>query len=99
VEPGNEGKKHHVIIEWGNYRWEGNVEPLNGGKSMILNYQKREKDSIPRITKVMPSPYIDYKDGVQVISTATKISNGAGNTGQDGRDINMDGKRYCLDLI
>ena len=70
VEPGNEGKKHRVIIEWGNYRWEENVAPLNGGKSIVLNYQKRGKDSIPRIIKVtpVPSPYIDYKDSAKILT-------------------------------
>ena len=87
VESGNEGKNHYVTIEWGNYKWQGIASPSNGGKTIILSYQKRNKDSIPRIIKVSPVPLPNAAlNSIGQISSKTIISNGTGS--KQGTDIN-----------
>jgi hypothetical protein len=76
VEPGNEGKEHKVSIDWANYRWEGNVATNPNQKTITLVYDKRNKDSIPRIIKVEP---LSDKKGDFMSVSETIISNGSGS--------------------
>ncbi|MCT7959604.1 S8 family serine peptidase [Laspinema sp. D1] len=70
-EPGNEGKEHLVIIDWGTSRWQGVVSP--GLEGQTLWYKKTEQEEVPRRV-VVAKP--DETDGFQmVISENTKIEN------------------------